>query len=1212
MTPNKSNSQRVRRFLTPLLALSVTLPVFAQMANQTAETPPAEKSAPAKPADKGVLELSPFVVTTTKDQGYFAENTLAGSRLNSNIGDLAAAITVVTKQQLEDTASLDINDVFRFEASTEGSSSYTPVVTDRGTAKDTVAGYTLGNDGGTTTNAQSNRVRGLGAPDAGVNFYSSSSRVPLDSYNTQSIEINRGPNSMLFGLGTPAGIVNQSTAQAAINSNTNSVQFRTDHNGSARASFALNRTLIEDKLAIYLAGVYDNRQFERKPSYDLYRRQYGAFTYRPFQKTIIRGFAENYRNNANRPNFLTPRDFVTPWKESGRPVYDPIDRTITKLDGGQVYGPYVFSANSPGRNPAYPTNATALTSPTSPGYVTGIGFASSARPQLRIDTNGNTIDYYQAQLQFYRTAWTNPQQTVPNATSLGWVVNDPRYAVADRQWTGSSSNPAPTTTLNGLPATYGAWQYAGVTDKSVYDWTKYNTLQSNFGETKAKTLNLELEQEILPNLFFSAGWFRQDISSWENYTISQLTGATLQIDTNKRMQDGTANPYFGLPFITDGTPDSFRLPELNDNTRAMLAYDLDLTKHDNWLKWLGRHRLLAMWSEQKIDRTVERWRNSFDSGDNDGKLRYLPNPFLANGWNLWSTLSLNRNYYLAEPGDPMGVVSRSLGNFGNKGWNSAYNVDITVPDQVTGVYRKVNMTIQNHFSDAGSYNFNRDLKSYNFAAQSYLLKNRLVTTLGWRHDELSIARTNTGIYIDEAGNSVAGLTAQQIYDANTGLTNYDLVMNRWTPAQKYEYDTKTLGAAFKPFLGWGFIENPADRGNWLARLARGATLYYNQSDNWNPPSSVVTDYFRKVLPTPTGEDREIGIGFSMLENKLVARLNWFKTKNHDERTGIAGTLITRLAYGDTTLMQPWAETIVRLRHGANPLTTANWNTNSVVDVSQGTNQQEVWALMKLPVNYYSGLSPAATQESVAKGVELNLTYNPTRNWTMKLTGSKTEAVFTAVAPQYDAWLAERKPVWDAAVANDIPDFTDINGTQYSLRNFWTSYGYSSAARLSNTDGNTNAQNYFANTVVSQVGLAKAQEGAVATNQRKYRASFLTNYKFTEGKFKGWSTGGSLRWQSRGAVGYYGKAADPTRPQVITAYDVTRPVYLDNGQYTTDFNVAYSRKIFSGKVGMKIQLNVNNIFENGRLEPIAVNYDGSPWAFRIIDPRQFILTTTFNF
>ena len=44
----------------------------------------------------------------------------------------------------------------------------------------------------------------------------------------------------------------------------------------------------------------------------------------------------------------------------------------------------------------------------------------------------------------------------------------------------------------------------------------------------------------------------------------------------------------------------------------------------------------------------------------------------------------------------------------------------------------------------------------------------------------------------------------------------------------------------------------------------------------------------------------------------------------------------------------------------------------------------------------------------------------------------------------------------------------------------------------------------------------------------------------------------------------------------------------------------------------IQINVNNALENGRLMPTQVNFDGTPWAFRIIDPRQIVLTATFSF
>jgi hypothetical protein len=43
----------------------------------------------------------------------------------------------------------------------------------------------------------------------------------------------------------------------------------------------------------------------------------------------------------------------------------------------------------------------------------------------------------------------------------------------------------------------------------------------------------------------------------------------------------------------------------------------------------------------------------------------------------------------------------------------------------------------------------------------------------------------------------------------------------------------------------------------------------------------------------------------------------------------------------------------------------------------------------------------------------------------------------------------------------------------------------------------------------------------------------------------------------------------------------------------------------------IQLNVRNAFEDGRLQAVGVNPDGRPYIYRIIDPRQFILTTTFE-
>src|SRR5665213_767093 len=45
-------------------------------------------------SDTTPVVLSPFEVESTQDNGYRARNTLAGSRISTNLGDLAAPITV--------------------------------------------------------------------------------------------------------------------------------------------------------------------------------------------------------------------------------------------------------------------------------------------------------------------------------------------------------------------------------------------------------------------------------------------------------------------------------------------------------------------------------------------------------------------------------------------------------------------------------------------------------------------------------------------------------------------------------------------------------------------------------------------------------------------------------------------------------------------------------------------------------------------------------------------------------------------------------------------------------------------------------------------------------------------------------------------------------------------------------------------------------------
>jgi hypothetical protein len=1224
-----------------LLALLTAAFASAQQAPQ-----PSAADAQNKAQDD-VLVLSPFTVDASKDVGYFAENTLAGSRLNTNISDLGAAISVVTKQQMEDTGSLDINDVFRYEIGTEGSTTYTPATaTMRGDGvADAVGGASFGNSTVPSTNATANRVRGLGSPTMALNYYPAISQIPFDSYNTSSIEISRGPNSMLFGMGSPAGIVNQSTAQATLGRNTATVTARVDDRGSKRGTFSFNRSLIDDKLAIYGAFLYNDQQFERKPSYDITRRQYGAITYHPFKKTVIRASVEGYSNSSNRPNSLTPMDTVTEWRKADQPVYDPVTKTVRKLATGEVIGPYIMSANSPYAQQAIdyvnsvasgdplwnPANNTydgvsifgtgALTNTRSILYVPGLVFQSQPRSIQRIG-HGNLIDWFQplggqrAPNGWGANSSTTTYPFSTTASAADYVYGNATWAdVYDRYTTNSAawSGPNATTEMKNF-------RYPGVTDKSIYNWEKVNVNQANYGTQTNTNYNIEVEQELLPDLLhLSAGWFRQDFDSQQSYTIAQLNATTLFVDTNVAMPDGSPNPYLGKVYVEDFEPDHFRTSETVDNYRGMVAFTPDFTKHNNWTKWLGRHQILGLASLMKDTTTTFRDRLEYVGGTDDGMHRYMRNPLPdvngnATGWNMQNT-AFHRQYYLADPGDPDGTVTRSSGPWSNE----RVAGDIEVYNYTAQRFENAGVITDWNVFDEGTGKAQRELKSYSAGWTAYLWDDRIVGTAGIRKDINRTRGTTNGPTSTEPA-----MTNQEKWV--DGIYQYETVFNRWTDWNELSGTTNTLGAVVKPFKNWQAISNRAAQGSVFWEFVENLGFSYNRSDNFNAPSQTYVDVFGTPLPKPVGEGKDYGVQFSVLNNKLFARINWFEASN--ENAALGGTATTALdrlrLHVDTTAFREWLENIYIINQGYDP-TAENWRQAFDADpTNQAKMESQVSQWWGLPYNYNSELPGTVngTGTTRAKGVEVSISYNPLPNWTMKFTGSKVETVNSDLMKEFDAWKAYREPVWDAAKAVDFlapqyqqyaNGYTTFGGRQVNIADFWTSTNYNSTIQSDSINGWTTPQNYYNAVVAPQYSLAKDSEGQIVPGQRKYNWTFLTNYAFDHGRLKGFSVGGAQRWADKAVIGYYGRASgsDPANPNVLDLADITRPIY-DDPMWYTDLWIAYTRRIMNDKVRMKLQLNVTDVFQGGELKPVAVNYDASPSSYRIIDPRQFILTASFDF
>lgn len=260
--------------------------------------------------DALAFELSPFEVRTEgEDIGYRATDTLAGIRMRSDLRDVASAISVVSEQFLRDTGATDNQTLLQYTTGTEVSGTL-------GNYSD--LGSVSPDDTGIRTRPQSaTRVRGLVEADLTRDFFLT--LIPWDSYNTPRVDIQRGPNSILFGVGSPGGIINADIEGATIGADNGEIELRVGSHGSTRASFNINQTVIEDQLAVRVAALHDRTEYRQRPAYDRDRRLYGAVRIEPdllkFEnaRTIINANFETGRIQANRPRVGTPMDHITPW-----------------------------------------------------------------------------------------------------------------------------------------------------------------------------------------------------------------------------------------------------------------------------------------------------------------------------------------------------------------------------------------------------------------------------------------------------------------------------------------------------------------------------------------------------------------------------------------------------------------------------------------------------------------------------------------------------------------------------------------------------------------------------------------------------------------------------------------------------------------------------------------------------------------------------------
>jgi len=1181
----------------PLLA-QMTAPPSAAPSPSTTVPAPAEANAPATSAtapDNTVVTLSPFEVAASAQKGYLTTNTLAGTRLNTNIGDLAGSITVVTKQQLEDTNSLDINDVFRFEANTEGALTYTPIVLTRGQVTDSLAGS--GSTGGsfTSATASGNRVRGLAAVDNEQDNFLALSRIPFNSYNTQSVEIDRGPNSIIYGSGSPAGIINQSTAEAVLDKFSGSASVAVSSWDGFRQTVGLNFPIIPEHLALYVAQMYNSQGFKQKPSSDLTRRQYAAITYEPFKshRTRIEASFENFNEYANDPNFITPIDQVTPWLAAGRPVWNTVTDQVTYLSTGQTSVPYAIGTTFPNYVPGGPTQAS-LTTTTSPYFVPGMTLFSSGHNIEFINQGQLLAAYRGSQTGLSITGWVPATLTSSQA-----LVNEERLA---------ESTYLPLQFLPNGSAKYGVWAYPSITSKSIYDWSTININQIDNTQTLGKTYHVDLQQELLPqgskwgSLNFDLGWFRQELKQTIDSPLSQSSATTMTVDENTLLPNGQPNSHEGSPFLDVYQADVYSTPEINNNWRGMLEYEVALQdKVPGWLQWMGHHRFLVSYSQHDDIATNLRYRPGISGGDPN----YLPTPAAFNAVSGYgysdNNAAVEQLFYLNGGNNLSGHATNAPGVFNRPSFGGPTSVPISTYNYTTGQWQQSTINVTSDLFPTGGLTENlQDAKTYFW--QSFFWNDRIVGTLGIDDDQV------------KNRNTIFPSVNPETIEYTNGFSNRSVWFNEG-PWSYIGGNTSTEGFVLHPFKNWSGIDASANAGNLLPAFLRTLSVSFNKSNNFNPPAAYYTDFFGQPLGKPSGSEKDYGAEIATPDNKFFLRATWFTT--NDLNQTVSTTSGGRALYIDATLLHNWATTVVELRNGQS-ITDPNFGNTNVYPIT-AAEQTQIAALTGLPYNFGGNvgangeyINPNETENGVAKGVDLELEYNPLPNWTMKLTWGRQQTVVSDEASEAAAWLGYRMPFWLKYSASDFPNvMKNSAGNPVYVGSFWQGYGYDSNTASSSATGNNTTQAYYNNVVGSALAVDTANNGTLAPNQREYSWSYLTNYNFTQGALKGVGLGTAVQFDGRAVVGYYGSTTLLNSSLQIAAPDITRPIYTPAKTHVNVW-VSYQFRVPFARLRAKVQLNVADLTSNGYLLPITYNFDGSPAAERIIPPRQYTLTTSVNF
>lgn len=308
---NPTRRHPAKAALGLLLACGFTAAVHAQQTNPAPDSAPAPTTRPAAAptteagTEDDMVVLSPFEVNASRDVGYLAQNTLAGSRLNTELKDTASAISVLTPEFLQDLGATSFADVIHY------TNNSVPEYGD--SAPNFNANPMIGNQ------ETALRIRGLPASYT-RNYFAW--EAPSDFYNVERIDQARGPNAILFGFGSAGGIMNTTTKSAWLDKSFGSLALTLGSWDRYRAAFDYNAVIAPGKFALRANIMAETADSWRQWEYNDEQRLHLAARWQVSKNATLRAEFEtgSIDDLVMRPWVAIDQTYT--WRAAGSPTFD--------------------------------------------------------------------------------------------------------------------------------------------------------------------------------------------------------------------------------------------------------------------------------------------------------------------------------------------------------------------------------------------------------------------------------------------------------------------------------------------------------------------------------------------------------------------------------------------------------------------------------------------------------------------------------------------------------------------------------------------------------------------------------------------------------------------------------------------------------------------------------------------------------------------------